>query len=100
MMKTAKNPYQKHIFVCTNHRENGETSCSHAGEEICESLKAYVKGNGLIGRVRVSRSGCFDLCAQGPNVMVFPDHVWYRKVTLQDLEKIIQEHVLPLKVIS
>ena len=92
-MKASKNPYDKHIFVCTNQRDNGEVSCAHAGEEICEVLKTYVKDNGLKGKVRVSRSGCFDFCAQGPNVMVFPDHVWYRKVTLTDLPQIIQEHM-------
>lgn len=99
-MKTSDNPYKKHIFVCTNHRENGEVSCSRPGLEICEYLKSYVKTNGLKGKVRVSRSGCFDLCAQGPNVMVFPDYIWYRNVKMGDLEKIVQEHLLPLKEAS
>jgi (2Fe-2S) ferredoxin len=96
-MKVSKNPYKKHIFVCTNQRENGEVSCAGAGEEICESLKAYVKDNHLKGKVRVSRSGCFDFCAQGPNVVVLPDSTWYSRVTLQDLDEIIREHFLPLK---
>lgn len=96
-MKASKNPYQKHIFVCTHRRDDGEVSCAHGGEEICEALKTYVKDNGLKGKVRVSSSGCMDFCAQGPNVMVFPDCVWYRKVTLQDLEQIIQEHLACLK---
>ena len=96
-MKASKNPYQKHIFVCTNRREGDEISCTQRGEEICELLKSYVKTNGLKGKVRVSRSGCFDLCAQGPNVMVFPDHVWYRQVTLTDLDEIIAQHLIPLK---
>lgn len=95
MMNSSKNPYKKHIFVCTNQRENGEVSCAGRGEEICEFLKDYVKVNKLKGKVRISRSGCFDLCAQGPNVLVFPDYVWYSKVSLGDLQEIIGEHLLP-----
>lgn len=92
-MKTAKNPYQKHLFICTHHRENGEVSCAQKGEELCEFLKVYAASHGLKGKIRISRSGCFDLCAQGPNIMVFPDAVWYSKVEKKDLEKIIEEHL-------
>jgi len=96
IMNSSKNPYKKHIFVCTNQRENGEVSCAGRGEEICESLKDYVKANKLKGKVRISRSGCFDLCAQGPNVLVFPDYVWYSEVTGENLKEIVGEHLLPL----
>ncbi len=92
-MQISKNPYQKHLFVCVHTRDNGEACCSKAGEEIFECLKAYVNENGLKGKIRVSRSGCFDFCAQGPNVMVFPDYIWYRNVQKEDVEKIIQEHL-------
>lgn len=95
-MKASKNPYQKHIFICTNHRKNGEVSCAQAGEEICEYLKSYVKDHGLKGKVRVSRSGCFDLCAQGPNVMIFPDNIWYRHVEMKDLKEVIESQFDPL----
>ena len=37
---------------------------------------ARVKALGFSRRVRVSKSGCQDLCAKEPNVMVFPDYVW------------------------
>lgn len=96
-MKTSRNPYKKHIFVCTHQRENGEVSCSGAGERLCEALKERVHSMALKGRVRVSRSGCFDLCAQGPNVMIFPDHVWHGQVTAESLERIVEEHLIPLK---
>ncbi len=75
------------------------SSESHAlggGEAILEKLKAFVKANGLKGKARVSRSGCMDLCAQGPNVMVYPDYRWYHHVTLEDVDQIIEEHLAPL----
>jgi (2Fe-2S) ferredoxin len=96
-MKESKNPYKRHIFVCAHHRDNGEDCCSKPGEEICEYLKEAVKAHGLKGKVRVSRSGCFDFCSMGPNVMIFPDYIWFRKVGKEDLEEIVQKYIVPLK---
>ncbi len=64
---------------------------------IAETLKARMKELGFSGRVRVSKSGCQDLCAKGPNVMVFPDYRWYHGVTLVDVERIDRETVRALK---
>lgn len=97
MQKTAF-PYQKIIFICTNSRDGGAICCSRGGSEaIRDALKRYVKENGLQGKVRVSQSGCMDLCNQGPNVMIFPDGVWYKDVTLEDVPAIIQNHIALFK---
>ncbi len=111
-MESTSSPYLKHLFVCVNKRDPGVTCCAAGGqsgftsssesrfpgggEGIQEKLKAYVKANGLKGKVRISSSGCMDLCAEGPNVMVEPDHRWYHHVTLEDVDLIIQEHLSPL----
>ena len=87
-------PFQKIVFVCVNNRDNGEPACAARGSKaIQEKLKQISKDRGLKGKVRVSQSGCMDLCAQGPNVMVFPDNVWYRNVTEADVERIADEHL-------
>jgi (2Fe-2S) ferredoxin len=85
-------PYEKILFVCINRRDEGRPCCSAKdSERIAEALKARVKALGLSGRVRVSKSGCQDLCAKGPNVMVFPDNVCYHGVTPDDVERIVQQ---------
>ena len=94
MMEHARVPYQKILFVCVNKREPHETCCSHReSEAIAAALKARVKELGLSRAVRVSKSGCQDLCAKGPNVMVFPDDVWYHGVTPADVEYIVQQTI-------
>lgn len=99
-METTRSPYIKQIYVCVNQRDSGVCcASSHAaggGEAIREKLKAFVKANGLKGKVRVSASGCMDLCAKGPNVMVYPDYRWYRGVTLADVDTIIERELAPL----
>ena len=91
-MKQADIPYKRMVFVCVNKRDNGEACCAdRLSEQILVSLKDRVKHLGLAGKIRVSKSGCQDLCAKGPNVMVFPDNVWYHGVTQDDVERIITD---------
>lgn len=91
-MQQDRVPYQRILFVCINKREPHETCCSHReSEAIAASLKARIKALGFSRAVRVSKSGCQDVCAKGPNVMVFPDYVWYHGVTQDDVESIIRD---------
>jgi len=100
-MEHGRVPYQKILFVCINRRQPNEICCSHRGSEaIAESLKTKLKELGLSRLVRVSKSGCQDLCAKGSNVMVFPDYIWYHGVTLEDVERIVQDTVRGLQPAS
>ena len=93
-METARVPYQRILFVCVNTREPHETCCAHReSEAVAAALKARVKALGLSRAIRVSKSGCQDLCAKGPNVMVFPDYRWYHGVAPADVERIVEDVV-------
>ena len=89
-------PFKKYIFVCINRRDEGACCGPAGGQEIRERFKQLVKEKGLQGIIRVSQSGCMDVCAKGPNVMVFPDEVWYQSVALEDVAKIFNEIILGL----
>lgn len=97
-MEKGEVPYEAIVFVCTNRREEGErVSCADGGrpgDKVRDLLKARVGELGLKGRVRVSASGCMDLCEEGPNVMVFKrtgERVWYKGVSEADLPRILAE---------
>ena len=97
-MEQGRVPYQKILFVCINKREPDEVCCSHReSDAIAAALKARVKTLGLSRVVRVSKSGCQDLCAKGPNVMVFPDYVWYHAVGVADVERIVTDSLSGLQ---
>ena len=61
------------------------------GERLREALKNRVKESGLSASVRVSRSGCLDMCEQGPNVLLMPDHKWFSLVSEGDLAEIVNQ---------
>lgn len=87
-------PYVKTVFVCTNVRTDGRAACANpgrGGDKICEALKADVKRLGLKGRVRVARSGCLDLCAQGPNLFIYPDGVWHSGARPEDVPELLKK---------
>lgn len=93
-MKKSMTPYLCHIFVCTNVRENNPENpgCgTKGGQEFKDLLKKTVNARGWKGKVRVSTSGCLGLCAEGPNVLLHPQGVWFSGVSVSDIETILDE---------
>ena len=87
-------PYVRQIFMCNNNRHGESPSCGHNGsEEIVEELKKVAKERNLKGKLRVAKSGCLDLCAFGPNLMIWPEGIWYMKVTKTDIPEIIDTYL-------
>jgi (2Fe-2S) ferredoxin len=89
--------FERHIFVCTNQREPGSARgcCNPTGEgELQKAFKRRLGELGLKGKVRANKAGCLDQCEHGPNVVVYPEAVWYGGVHLEDVEEIVQSHIL------
>lgn len=85
--------YRRHLLVCVGTRctENGEA------QELFEMLGEKFKAAGIDGgelRVKRTRTHCFATCKSGPIMCVQPDGIWYYNVTEQNLDRIIQEHLL------
>ncbi len=71
-------------------------------EAAFDHMKARVKKLGLNGegKVRINRSGCLDRCGEGPLMVVYPEAVWYTFVDQEDLDEIIESHLLNGKVVT
>ena len=89
-------PFVKHIFICTNERSPGHPRgcCLEKGsQKIRELFKEEVKRRGLQGQVRANAAGCLDGCEMGPTVVVYPDGVWDRVQTPEDVREIMDSHI-------
>jgi (2Fe-2S) ferredoxin len=87
--------YQKHIFICTNQKEEGKPCCGEQkGMQLVEAFKNLVKEHRLNTTVRAQRAGCFDTCALGPSVVVYPEGIFYAKVQPADVAEIFHEHII------
>jgi (2Fe-2S) ferredoxin len=95
--------FKHHVFFCLNQRENGEDCCMNKGAEVAfDYMKNKVKQlklNGQ-GQVRVNRSGCLDRCGLGPVMVVYPEAVWYTFVDNEDIDEIIESHLVHGKVVE
>jgi (2Fe-2S) ferredoxin len=89
--------FQRHIFVCINERsaDDARGSCSRTGgESLAEAFKEKLYARGLKRIVRPNKAGCLDQCAHGCTVVVYPDAVWYGRVTPADVDEIIEKHIV------
>lgn len=89
--------YQRHVFVCTNERDPSDPrGCCRAkgGGEVHKAFKKAIHERGLKGKVRPNSSGCLDACAFGVSVVVYPEGVWYRGVQVEDVNEIVERHLI------
>jgi (2Fe-2S) ferredoxin len=91
------NRFEKHIFICENRRpdDHPRGSCGEKNSTLVKELfKKRLKELGLSATVRANTSGCLDACEHGVTVVVYPEQVWYGNVLSNDVEVIIQEHII------
>lgn len=81
-----------HIFVCTSSRLTGENKgfcIQQKGKDIIQAFAQELQDRSLDAEVMVTNTGCLGLCTMGPVVMIYPDQIWYGKVTVEDVEEIL-----------
>ncbi|MCB9772342.1 MAG: (2Fe-2S) ferredoxin domain-containing protein [Candidatus Omnitrophica bacterium] len=92
MIDKQRIPYEKCIFVCVNDHHGQKPSCGdHKGEEIFRKLRETAKVRGLHPRMRVTQAKCLGQCSTGTTIMIYPNNIWYRGVTLDNLGEIIED---------
>ena len=89
--------FKHHVFFCCNQRQPGETCCNnHQASAMQTYAKDRIGALGLKGRgkVRINKAGCLDRCDEGPVLVVYPDNVWYTYLDREDIDEIIEEHLV------
>jgi len=85
-----KNSYKCHLFVCVNDRKGERPSCADGDSALIRlRLKEEAKKRWSSGEVRVSQSLCMGVCDDGPNVVIYPQDIWFSRVTLDSVGAII-----------
>ncbi|MBV9735353.1 MAG: (2Fe-2S) ferredoxin domain-containing protein [Acidisphaera sp.] len=87
--------YEAHLFVCCNRRPDGHPrgSCAAKGsEKLRDYMKARAKEMRL-ANLRVNSAGCLDRCELGPCLVIYPEGVWYRLGSTEDVDAVLARHV-------
>lgn len=102
-VRIGMNYYDKHVFFCCNQREPGAVCCNnHGAAEMRGYAKDRIKALKLSGKgkVRINQAGCLDRCDEGPVLVVYPEAVWYTYVDKNDIDEIIDEHLVHNRVVE
>lgn len=104
-MSDNKPFYEHHVFFCMNEREgeNCRESCGKSGAEIAQKhAKKRIKKLGLSepGKVRINKAGCMERCEEGPVLVVYPQGTWYTYVDTDDIDDIIDTHILGGQIVE
>jgi len=89
--------FERHIFICINERtaEDPRGHCAAVGGvEVAKAMKISAYERGLKRVVRVNKAGCLDQCARGVTCVVYPENVWYGGVTVDDVDEIVERHLV------
>ncbi len=94
--------YRQHFFVCTNQRPPVvKPSCGVQGApQILIKLKEEIEKRGLLEEVKVTATGCLGPCEDGPAIVVYPEATWYKNVNLDDVDEIVEQHVMQGKPVE
>ena len=81
--------YRATVIIC------GGSKChDNQGEKVREAFNRVIEEKGLSEQIRIAQGGCFGLCGNGPIVLVYPDDVFYQKVTPEDVAEIVESHLV------
>lgn len=87
--------YRSHVLICTG------TGCVSSGAgKLKEKLTAELEERGLQKEIKVVDTGCHGFCEKGPIVIVYPEGVFYCQVTEDDINDIVEEHLLKGRIVE
>ncbi|MHC1784896.1 MAG: NADH-quinone oxidoreductase subunit NuoF [Anaerolineaceae bacterium] len=85
--------YRSHVLVCV------DPECLRKGaHEINDALQDELVAQGLISEVQVLETSRIGGCANGPEIMVYPEGIHYSGMTQDDIPFLVEEHFLKGRV--
>ncbi|MFG3591493.1 ferredoxin [Bradyrhizobium sp. RDI18] len=87
--------YRHDVFACHVQRPptHPHASCGAAGAQVLwDRMRNAIEAQGLTD-IGFTAAGCLGFCNAGPLMAVYPDGIWYRPTTADDIDEIIESHL-------
>ncbi len=86
-------PFRYHVYICDQQKPDGAPCCSARGSgKTIDLLRREIGARGLVNDVQVTVCGSLGLCERGPNMVVYPEGIWYSGVTAEEVPEIVASH--------
>ncbi len=94
-------PFRLHVYACQQEKPGSAPCCAARGSAaVLDALRKELAAQGLMGEVQVTTCGSIGMCERGPNMIVYPEGVWYSGVQVSDVPEIVREHFGKGKVVE
>ena len=92
---SRKDPDKPAIAICAGAGCHGLNNGA-----VVRAFQEEIAKQGLTEKVDVRATGCHGMCEQGPNVAIYPEEIYYVKVTVEDVPEIVKQTIQEKKVIE
>ena len=86
---------RSHLMIC-----EGTGCAASQSHEIRAVLNAEIRRCGMDGEIRVVQTGCRGFCAMGPIVVIYPEGIFYCRVTPGDVPQLVEETLLKGRIVE
>jgi (2Fe-2S) ferredoxin len=99
-------PYQYHAFLCAQSRPEGHPrgccTSKGGGAKLYERLAAKFSEKNLweSGKLSIATSSCLGFCGYGPLMVIYPQGIWYKVETVEDIDEIVESHFVNHKPVE
>jgi len=77
------------------------SGCTSAGAgKVKEKFIEVFKAKNMTDDVQIIEAGCMGPCSFAPVIMVYPDGIFYEKLTDDDVEELVEEHFIKGRVVK
>jgi len=86
---------KRHVLICS-----GSDCHMNGSNTLRNEFEVHLKNLKIRHEIKLINAGCFGLCEEGPFVVIYPDEIYYSRVSSNDVATICSEHLYKGKIVK